>query len=260
MIKEVVQFLFYKSTNFSVSNDHLRESIALISRRKRNLEKWKFHEARCHEAIINFINENINAKKILILGSGILHEIPIEHSSFDNKEIHLVDVVHLSSVKKRVKNKTNIHFIEHEITETEKTILKNKKLIPVVPKAFVDDHFDLVISANLLSQLPIHLTNLILKNKIESDKIKTFCEEVVDNHIQYLKNFTVPTLIIFDKESIYRNHEGKIIESIKTIDPKEFQKAKNNVGEWVWNIAPIPELSSDYSMELKIVSHVINRP
>jgi hypothetical protein len=261
MIKELFQFLHYKSTNFKVSNDHLRESIALQERRKRNINEWKNHESKCHQLIIDFLSQNKNAKKILILGSGILHEIPINHPIFSDKEIYLVDVVHLYSVRRKNKNNKCIHFIEHEITETEELIIKKKKLISVMPKSFIGDSFDLVISANIISQLPIHLSHLILKNGIESDhiKIKSFTDELINNHILYLKEFNIPALIIFDKESIYRDKEGKIIESHITVDASAFSNLLEHKNEWIWNIAPIPELNPNYSMELKIATYVINK-
>ena len=104
--------------------------------------------------------KNISSHQaILILGSGPLHEIPIEELSLQFKEVVLVDIVHLKATKKKVAHLKNVHFIEHDISELEHDLMDKKRLMIQVPSRFLDREWGMVISANILSQIPLHLNS-----------------------------------------------------------------------------------------------------
>lgn len=235
---------------------HLKESIALLKRQKRCHLFWKTHQDHCKKLILETLSLVKKFDRILIIGSGPLHEIPIEEISKKFKEVILVDIVHLKVTKNKYRHLSNLHFVEHDITELENDLIKEKKLLNKTPNKFLDEEFDFVISANLLSQLAIHLKKFINKNHIESDenKIDQFCFDLTKNHVDYLTKFNCIKLLITDIET-YLDYPQKNLREIET--PYINFSLPKEVDSWIWNIAPIPELSNDFSLQMKVVGIIL---
>jgi len=131
--------------------------------------------------------------KVVILGSGPLHEIPIEWLSRHFQQVILVDIVHLQSTKKSVSHLSNITFVQHDISELEEALQKGD-LTPKIPTKKFTDNCSVVISANLLSQIPLHLKRYIdsaaLRNK-KDGFITTFgCIAKTSVHFKTWAQFT----------------------------------------------------------------------
>jgi len=101
-----------------------------------------------------------------------LHEIPIDELSKHFAQVDLVDVVHLYFTKKKISHLKNVNFIESDITELEE-IISRKKLLQSTSSKFLNEKYDLVISANLLTQLPHHLINFLKKTIVPKNILKS---------------------------------------------------------------------------------------
>lgn len=256
MIHELFLYYSNKASNNAKIFGHLKESIALIKRQKRCQEFWKSHQDHCKKFILQSINSILKFDRILIIGSGPLHEIPIEEISKKFKEVILVDVVHLNETKIKYQHLSNLNFIEHDITELENVLIQEKKLINKIPSKFLDEEFDLVISANLLSQLALHFKKFILKNKIEKAEeiIDQFCFNLTKDHFDYLNKFKCTKVLITDIET-YLDYPQKKLREIET--PYINFSLPKEIDTWIWNIAPIPELSTEFSLQMKVVGIIL---
>lgn len=271
----------------------LHELIAIESRYNRCQKNWASHL----DASRNFICKNISAAKgkVLVLGSGYLLDCPINQLTHDFAEVILVDLVHMKSVRKHYKDRANIRFIELDLTGSLKHIYDSfehnranmhgsKELIEqflldmpsILPDAFLDDGIDLVISLNLTSQLPIMVLEYIekecrklIKDDYEldtffSERISTFAQNLIKNHILYLVNFAqagADVLLLTDFERKVLSEEGQILErlnSLEGLDLIALLKSKNmsfaNKENWTWDLAPYGELEASYAMELDVVA------
>lgn len=255
MIIEFIQYLFESTSKHARSFGHLHESIAILKRQKRNQQAWKEHQDNCKNEIINFC-QNVNPKNsILVLGSGLLHEIPIEYLQKNFKKVTLVDIVHLNFVKKYTKKYSNIELIEHDISEVEKDLTKGN-FVNRIPTRFINEEFSVVISANLMSQIPLNLKKYIDRSKLHEDEkyIDRFCQSAYENHYKYLKNFECPTLLITDIETNLVDIQNNIIESDSPSLAHILPKAHK---EWIWNIAPKGEIDRELSLQMKVASIII---
>lgn len=195
---------------------------------------------------------------LLILGSGPLHEIPLEELAKKFKRIDLVDVVHLNETKRQYAHLKNILFIEADVTQLESKIQKEKKIINQLPTLLLDTHYDLVISANLLSQLPYHLRSFLEKKaiaKYDEKALDDFCYQVSLDHYHYLLNFKCPVVLITDTETHCVGLQDEILEIQKpfinfTLPPHS--------DLWWWNVAPRPEFSKDFSLKMKVSAFILN--
>jgi hypothetical protein len=258
MIKELYLYLTTKASKEARAFGHLYESIAIAEREKRCQTFWLPHRTQCKQFIETSLLLAKSRKKILILGSGPLHEIPLEKIAAVFTQVDLVDVVHMDETKKNYNHLKNVSFIEADVTELEKTILREKNIQNHIPTLFQNDHYDLVISANLLSQLSIHLREFLEKNarpKISEEKLTQFASQVTFDHYQYLLHFSCPVILITDVEVVFMDSKDQILE---VESPYKDFSLPPPLASWWWNLAPIPEYAKDIGIKMKVAAFVLN--
>lgn len=261
MIRELLTYLTEKpKISEALSFGHLAESISLIEREKRCKKAWLPHRTQCK----TFISENLKKAKhfdsVLVLGSGPHHEIPIELLSSTFKKVVLVDIVHLKSTKKSVSHLSNIEFVEHELTEIEAILKNEQRLVSKVPESFVETRWGMVLSVNIMSQLPLHLDTYIkkkLRKKFSDSEITSFLQQVTKNHFLYLQSFHCPTILISDTETLYFDKKEVLLQKDLNYAHIDMPKSQNT---WTWNVAPIPEFDKNIAMKMTISAFVINSP
>ncbi|MDD4973138.1 MAG: class I SAM-dependent methyltransferase [Bacteriovorax sp.] len=258
MICELIAYFNSYKTREARVFGHLYESIALIEREKRCRSYWLSHRTLCK----NFITENMNKcsgkSSVLVLGSGPLHEIPLELLARSFEKVDLIDVVHLKSTKERYSQHKNVHFIEADITELESELLKSRKVVNKMPSQFLDQNYDLVISANILSQLSYHLRNFLEKKarpKLSAEELDLFANQVTFDHFLYLQKFSCPVILITDTETVLQDKQGRVIESETPYINFSFPVP---IKEWWWNVAPIPEYQKNIALKMKVSAFVLN--
>lgn len=186
-----------------------------------------------------------------------MHEIPIETLSKTFKRVVLVDIVHLRSTKKSVAHLTNVEFIEHEITEIEESLRVHKELQEKVPAKFLSEDWGLVLSVNVMSQLPLHLETFIykkLKNKFSAPQTEAFLKAVTQNHLRYLQSFQANAILITDTQTFYYDKNEKILQTDHNYEHLSLPKPNE---EWNWNVAPIPEFQKDIGMKMRVCGFVL---
>jgi len=258
LILELLAYFNAKASKEARKFGHLYESIALVTREKRCRGFWLSHRTMCKEFISGQIKNATGKNSVLVLGSGPLHEIPLDLLAKSFKTVDLVDVVHLKSTKKEYAHHKNVTFIEADITELEKEILKTKKIINKTPTQFIDKNYDLVISANLLSQISYHLRNFLDKNSrpgLTEKNLDDFANQVTLDHFCYLQNFNCPVILITDIMTCFLNKNDEIIESSS---PYISFSLPEPLKVWWWNLAPIPEYQKDVALKMKVAAFVLN--
>lgn len=259
MIRELLTYITERPClNEARSFGHLVESISLLSREARCKKAWLPHRTQCKEFITQHLKEARHFESVLVLGSGPLHEIPIDELSKKFKKVVLVDIVHLTSTKKSVEHLKNIEFVEHEISEIENLLKNEKKLIEKIPTSFILENWGLVLSINIMSQLPIHLNSYIkkrLKNKFAETEIESYLQNVTKNHLLYLQSFHCPVILISDIETTYYDKKETLLQTDVNYTHLNLPKP---LKEWSWNVAPIPEFDKNIAMKMTVHAFVIN--
>ena len=258
MIRELFLYLTTPVKPEAKTFGHLYEAIALGAREKRCQEFWKSHRSESKKLILNVANTLKEKKSLLILGSGPLHEIPLVELSQIFETITLVDIVHLRETKKTYQHLNNLIFIEHDITELESIIAQEKKVFNKVPTAFLENHYSFVISANILSQLAYHLRAFLEKNaspSISTKNLDQFSHQISLDHFTYLKKFNCPVLLITDIETLFKDKDGKTIETQTPYLDINFPPP---VAGWIWDVAPIPEYNQEISLQMKVAGFILN--
>lgn len=258
MIRELFTYLGEKPTlKEAVTFGHLKESISLLAREKRCQKTWSTHRASCKQFINAELKNARHNESILVLGSGPLHEIPIEILAKTFKRVVLVDIVHLKTTKKSVAHLINVEFIDHEITEVEEALRIHKKLEDKIPTKFLDQDWGLVLSVNVMSQLPLHLETFIhkkLKNSFTEPNVEAFLRSVTKNHLSYLQSFQTNVLLITDAQTFYYDKNEKILQTDNNYEHLILPEPSE---QWNWNVAPIPEFQKDVGMKMRVCGFIL---
>ena len=225
MLTEIWDFITTPASPWARKNGFLYYSVAMAHRARRCSVHWGSHLTNCHTVFGNFLQQNSQAETLTIFGSGLLIETPLHLIPSSIKEVNLVDVVHTKDVRRSVQKilaggdfKTQIHWHEIDLLNQEVTVKS-----------------DLVVSANLLSQLPLRgaLTTGLTAYEIQAQ------------HWERLRQSAPARLLFSDYQMNVLDVNGDTIERRATVDyPVDWQ------GRWTWNLAPAPEIAKDISVTL----------
>jgi hypothetical protein len=124
-------------------------AVSLWSRANRCRKAWADHEQRCHKVVLKAMEALPQRRRVFVLGSGLLRDVPIHALVKAFEEVVLIDAVHLLPIRLRYAFSRNILFRIQDLTGQF-----------LSDPSFNDEPcLDLVISANVLSQLALPFTD-----------------------------------------------------------------------------------------------------
>jgi hypothetical protein len=196
MIWEAIQHLLIPAPQHIKEMGYLKESIAIEARFERCARFWAPHLEECKRQILAATEELAPGSSVMIMGSGGLHDVPMEELLGRGFHITCVDIVHLPKVKKKY---PEVAFVEKDITgqiEPLYKAVKNKEAFFPETAWQLDQKPDLIISLNILSQLAL---NLVSYAKAQNYELVPFFENsTFSDHISWLKGQETSVLLISD--------------------------------------------------------------
>ena len=221
---------------------YLRELVGIRSRYRRCRRPWANHLDNCGKLIIEAAGACKKRRRVVVLGSGFLFDIPLAQLSSLFDEVVLVDLVHPRAARRQARRYPNVRFVEHDVTGVLPllhTLVKGGgEALPRPGLGGVPgDGADLVVSANLLSQLPL-LPRKYLQRHGFSEGVDAFSRALVQCHLSDLAAFPGIACLITDVERLALE-DGEVVASE---DPLFGLPLPYRGREWIWNIAPRPEV------------------
>lgn len=256
MIVELLKYLVNPAPAYVKKMGYLKESIAIEARYNRNKSAWESHLNNSKNFIVETSQKLLNRRTVVVLGSGSLYDVPLTFLSNSFNEVILVDIYHLRSTKRKIRKFPNVKLCEKDITGISSKIYDNylnKNFIFPSPRhdfSFIKKDVDLVVSLNLLPQLPLMPQKFIQLNfdKFEQE-VNNYCRSIIESHLDFLKRISCEICLISEIERSFISKENKFIEKRDAL--YGFQLPTSKVS-WNWDIAPLGEFSSDYSIMNKI--------
>lgn len=280
MIQEYLSYFFHSlcCPKYVRELGVLHELVAIESRAKRCTKAWHHHRDRTKSMILEQIATLKNRRKVLILGAGLLNDVPLKELAESFSEVVLLDLIFMQSTISETKKYNNVNFVELDVTDSLKHIYYSVQrfrrdqnllefaanvelLLEQVPQHYLfDSDLDLVISLNLLSQLPLALGQWLEKQKINYD-FAAFKRSLVINHLRYLQQLSANgkfVLLISDTGKEVLSKDGLVLESESSIEgvniPDYFVSAKS-LCDWDWLLAPLGEIDPKYQMQLHVEAY-----
>ncbi|MCC7259950.1 MAG: hypothetical protein IT567_02840 [Alphaproteobacteria bacterium] len=234
---------------------YLHEAIAIPARYRRCREAWKPHLEQSQQAIRDAIARCEHKRTALVIGSGALLDIPLRELSEAFGEVMLVDIAHPRAALREIRKYTNVTAQYIDITEIAREICVAKKgrALPLSRPRYALDRrdIDLVVSANLLSQLPLLPERYLRKRGFEEAAIHGCCRQILSAHLEYLEGFDARLCLITDTE--HRIYEGDRLRERE--DRLYGLTLPAPASQWRWHIAPAGEIDrSDHYTEVVCVT------
>jgi hypothetical protein len=243
----------------------LTEAVGLWSRGKRRRHEWAAHEARCHALVDQAVAGLTRRRKALILGSGLVRDVPIDSLLAAFEQIILVDAVHLPHVRWRFRHHAKVVLIERDLTGCLDWLVGTHSN-PVDPFADFrgDAEVDLVISANLLSQLPIRIEEWLESNPARAalvlgrfmldrggtgqgsddgnDLHERFLRSLIEDHLAALSRFQSRVCLLSD---VMMSEQDRAGTETDQLDLMRGVKLPVPDAQWDWVVAPFGEIERD---------------
>ena len=115
---------------------------------------------------------------------------------------------------------------------------------------FHEQYFDLVVSANILSQLPV-LPNGYLSRRVDAftpERMAEFSRRLVENHLDWLGAVANRSCLIADLERLYcKGHR------VISREPSLWGvRLPDGYREWYWDLAPRPEFDFRHDVRHRV--------
>lgn len=225
---------------------YLRELIAIDSRYRRNREAWAPHLEACRETVMEAAELCRNTRKATVFGSGLLLDVPLAALAKRFDEVVLVDLLHLREARCQAKSFPNVRLVASDVTGVAAAVHAGG--LPLAPGgALSEADADLVVSLNLLSQLPL-LPVAWASHRHPSDAVKAFARTLVEGHLEALTH--CPGTVCLIAETERRICDGETV--LETEDPLHGVALPPATREWTWNLAPRPEVDKAYDVRLRV--------
>jgi hypothetical protein len=182
-------------------------------------------------------------RKALILGSGLLLDVPLEELCRSFREVILVDLLHPFSTRRRIRRFANARPVDLDITRVIEPTYRvaraaGSELPRAQPDYLLDDpEVDLVASVNLLSQLPCLPAKYLRGLGVHTPAaIDSFARDIIRAHLAYLQKFRAIIALIADVEAITLSAEGAVVKKVSTIYDETLPWPGD---EWIWRLIPL---------------------
>lgn len=231
--------------------------------RKRYLQwrdAWEPHCQRTRAVILAAAGRCPRRRTAVVFGSGWLHDVPIAELCNTFSRVVLVDLFHPFSVRWFVSRWRNASLVTGDVSEVLEPVWRAveqraDRLPESRPSLFLDDpEVDLVVSLNLLSQLPC-MPSWYLRRyaSFTEPQIDAFCKQVVEAHRDYLPRLPGVVCLVADVELISRIQlGGEEVSRRSTLYGASFPWP---VAEsWEWPFVPRSPRPPHHAESLRVVA------
>lgn len=257
MILELLEYLSTPGPKYARKLGYLKEVIAIRARQKRLAGAWAPHLEQSQAIIREAVDQCERRRVVLILGSGLLLDIPLADLSRQFEHVVLADVVHLRAARQKAAAFANVTLVEEDVTgmaaDFDFRVSAGWQGDPVPdPDVFLDrPEIDLVVSANLLAQLPIFLAAALQRRtRLDGDPLEDFCRAVIEAHLAYLRRFDAVACLITEVERVALDKDRAVVQRQDALYGVELPGGGT---EWNWDLAPLGEVSRTHALRNRVV-------
>lgn len=231
----------------------INSSVTLWARARRCARDWAAHErnskAFVEEALVSLPQQRV----AVVLGSGLLRDVPIELLSKKFRDVRLYDLQHLASVRAwaAIKGLRNLRFENRDLSGYGQA---RAGQVPK-PLSFLNDipDLDLVVSANLLSQIGVGIGRLVRNDpEAPQDAIPI----LIQAHLDGLASLPAATRLLTDTSYEVIDKSGTVLERDGLMHGVALPEHR---AEWLWPVAPFGELDQSYQAVHRVAAIDFNQ-
>lgn len=222
----------------------LWESVTLWSRGLRHRKLWAGHHAHCKAAVSAAVAGLKQRRKVLVLGSGLVRDVPLDMLCEAFDEVILVDAVHLPLVRLAMTRRPKVRLVTRDLSGIMPWLAgKAEGRSDPVADFVADEAIDLVISANLLSQLAWPIEDWLEEDAARAARFPAdLPRRCIAWHLSDLGRFSGQVCLLSDVEMVERDRSGAVTDRLDLMRGESLPPADEN---WDWPVAPFGEAARD---------------
>lgn len=218
-----------------------RRSAALWSRSRRCRAAWAPHLAQARAACLAALDGLPRRRKALVLGSGLLDDVPLAELAEAFEEVVLADAVHPWPARLAVRRFADVSLVTADLSGAGDLVLgRSDRLSDPLAPWRCDERLDFVLSANLLSQLPYAPVEAAERRNFPGSE--DLGQRIVKAHLSALASLPARVCLVTDLEQVAFDRQGREVERLDLLhgvalpDPDQ---------AWEWELAPLGEVGRD---------------
>lgn len=250
MILEALNYAASVPLTPAAFRPHIASSVSLSARARRCKTAWAEHEAKSQAQVLETMKTMRERRTAVVLGSGLLRDVPIRALSKAFDTVVLVDLVHLASVRLwlTAKGLRNTRLIHRDLSGFEDAMAGK----PPEPLAFLRQvpYLDLVVSANILSQIGVGCRRRLEREGLQ-DRAKDIVPAVIAAHLEGLGGLPCRSCLITDISYRVTDRQGTVLEEDDLLSgvPMPAHRAS-----WDWPVIPFGEGTGDYRAVHRVIA------
>jgi hypothetical protein len=253
MLAEMLLYRLTRAENWADALGYREGAVRLWSRAGRCARAWRPHLDRSRAEILAGAEACARRRTALILGSGVLADVPLRELSRLFGKIVLVDVVHLPMVRWRAKRMGNVVCETIDLSGVAAGLARSVERPWPAPGSrygLDDPSVDYVVSLNLVSQLPLSPCDHIeAKLGLAEGAADTYGRQIVGAHLAHLSSFDARVLVLGDRQRLFLDRSGRVFDRD---DPLYGAALPPVDDEWDWDVAPVGEHAPDHAIRNKV--------
>lgn len=245
---------------------YLKRLIALEFLHKRNEHAWNEHVISCREFIVDAANKCPKHGIAVVLGSGLLLEVPLRSLSDRFDRVFLVDMFHMPQVRAEVKKYFNVKLLYGDITGIFAMMKEGdypggnvpapEPRIPHLKDA------DLIVSANVLTHLSPPLCEYLEKTRylteFDQDRLTT---QIMQAHVDAIADTATGVGAIITSTESFELAGDRVLSRKNLVTGVKFPDTASRAHnlEWQWLVAPAPEDHPTHDTEHTVITRLYER-
>ena len=245
----------------------LREQLAIEDRYQRNRASWEPHLKSSRAAILAAADSCTQHRTALILGAGLINDVPLAELAARFQQVILADILHLPRNRRRAEAVApNITCLDFDCTgaveklyqagkvDDEAAITLFRQSSPTLPPALASG-CDLTVSVNLASQLGYLPAKWLAKGRSRDEAFSLHLRRAAAlRHLEWLQALPGVRLLIGDRALVVRGLNESEVEREVILGEGDLEPPCNS---WVWRFAPAPEWDRRHHLELEVGAYVL---
>ena len=262
MILEALEWTITPASLLARRSGLLAGQIAIRHRAQRCRAFWHSHLTATRLAISTHLKTcQKPLKRVMVMGSGHLHDCDLQELLSQADHVVLVDIVHpLELYWQRSRHKGRLTLMDRDLSFTLRMALRGQTGVGIPDAAFLAEmqQCDLIISLNLLSQLPLGAHDIWTGQGLDEKRIDTLAGQIVSNHVALLQQ-TEQGLLITDRLVRLRGQDKgqplvgawqDLLYGVSLPAPET---------DWLWTIASPQERGDEYWEERHVGALVLQK-
>ncbi|KRE15885.1 hypothetical protein ASE63_16855 [Bosea sp. Root381] len=244
MLAEIALWLATPASRMARRLGLVSESVALWARGRRQRKAWAGHHGRCRALIAEVVAELPHRRGVAVLGSGLLRDIPLALLRERFERVLLVDAVHLPQIRLAATFRPDVTLVTRDLSGIMDWLggERDGRVDPVADLV-ADETLDLVISANLMSQLGWPVEDWLEDNAGPSSVLPPdLPARCIAWHRDDLARFGCRVVLLTDVETVERDRAGTVHDRFDLMRGAALPPHDEG---WDWQVVPFGEVEAD---------------